>query len=77
MSKNYKKYGLVRLVGRSSNGDAMIDVDTLSRRVAVYPLYPSSFIKPYKGMGCGMLQCQFPKRTCTECLHKFRKGVVI
>lgn len=77
MSKSYRKYGLVRLVGRNSNGDAMIDVDTLSRRVAVYPLYASAFIKPYKGVGCSMLQCSFPDRTCKDCLHKFRKGVVI
>lgn len=76
VKKTFKKYSLVRVVGRSSNGNTVIDVDTLTRRVQVTPLYADSNVKPYRGSGCGLLKCSFPNRTCNECFYKFFNGVV-
>ena len=62
-----KVWNVVRVVQRSSNGKAVIDIDTMSRKVSVTPVYASSFFKPYLGTGCCTSQCLFPKMTCKYC----------
>ena len=62
-----KVWDVVRVVQRSSNGKAVIDIDTMSRKVSVTPVYASSFFKPYLGTGCCTIRCPFPKMTCKYC----------
>lgn len=71
-----RKYSIVRMTGQSSNGESIIDLDILARRVSLTPLYASSRVKPYRGFGCCYSKCPFPNRTCNVCLHRFRKDVV-
>lgn len=68
-----KVWGVVRVVQRSSNGKAVIDIDTMSRKVSVTPVYAASFFKPYLGTGCCTIRCPFPKMTCKHCCLNTKK----
>lgn len=52
---------------RSSNGKAINEVNPISRRIAVTPIYAHWMFKPYLSVGCGSVQCNFPKITCNKC----------
>jgi len=61
------------IMNKTSNGDAVVSVNTLTRRVVVSSLVG----KPinYKGYGCQFLKCPYPNRLCMECPHKFSSNV--
>lgn len=69
-----KKYILVHHIARSANGEAIINVNVLSRRVTVTPL--NSKVAPYRGYGCYYSKCQNPEFTCNKCPFRFKANIV-
>ena len=57
----------------SSNGDATVSINILTRRIVVSSLIGKPIF--YKGSGCCFTRCPFPERKCVECLHKFGTSV--
>lgn len=58
---------------RSSNGDATVSINSLTRRICVISIIGKPIY--YKGSGCCYTRCPFPERRCVECLHKFGTSV--
>lgn len=61
------------------SGDAVIELNPLTRRFCIIPTNynPTGIgIKTYYGYGCCYLKCQFPDRTCNNCLHKHSVNVI-
>lgn len=59
---------------KTSNGEAIVSVNMLTRRVIVSSLVGKPVY--YKGYGCRFLKCPYPERQCVECVHKFSSNVV-
>lgn len=59
---------------RSSNGKAINEVNPISRRISVTPIYARFMFKPYLSVGCGSVQCHFPKITCDKCPIKITQN---
>lgn len=61
------KYYVTHIMGHSSDGNAIIDVNVITRTLAVTPLTPSARLKPYRSLMCGHIMCPYPHLTCVEC----------
>lgn len=69
-----KKYILVHHIARSANGEAIINVNTLTRRITVTPLTQQG--RSYRGYGCVYTQCENPGLTCNKCPFRFKANIV-
>lgn len=68
---------VVRVMGLSSDGNAIIDIDNITRCIQVTPLISSSRIKPYRSIKCRHIMCPYPQRTCKQCEEVFKRQMNI
>lgn len=70
------KYTLTRYIGLSSDGRALVEVNNISRRLIVTPLFSATQTNQYNSFGCSYARCPFPDATCNRCELNYEHQII-
>lgn len=70
------KFSVCRVIGLSSDGEAVIQVSPKSRRLSVTPLFSDTPVNLFRSFGCTFVSCPYPNKTCKKCHLNFVHQVI-